>query len=108
MAGKTVRARWTPEARSVALRQVEAGQSIEDAALSLGIASSTLRKWLRLSHEDQVVDSISQPKGKTFEQREIAHLRAEVARLKAECDVARRAARYFAQYAHRGLLCSTK
>ncbi len=100
MLGKQVRAQYTQEFRQEAVRQVKAGESIAAVGKMLGVPKATLGKWVRQSDTDggaaQKATSVRP------EQMELARLRAENARLRMECDIAKKAAAYFAQDTLRG------
>jgi transposase len=91
MKGKQVRAQYTREFKLEAVRQVRAGQAIGVVAKVLGIPKASLGNWVRaeakgelsgVTGDDKVVKVSS-------EQMEIARLRAEVARLRMERDIAK-------------------
>ncbi len=100
---KLTRAKYTPEFKREAVRQVKAGRSISVVARTLGMPKASLSNWVRA--EARGVTLRTAVEGKTAstapsitpEQAEIARLRAEVARLKMERDIAKKAAAYFAQ-----------
>jgi transposase len=74
----------------------ERGVSVAQASRDLGVHQTVLRKWAR----DVVEDSVSAFPGHGQmkpEQQEIARLRKEVAKLKAERDILKKAAAYFAK-----------
>ncbi len=81
------------------MRQVKAGQSAAVVAKVLGIPKASLTNWVRQAARGQLsqVADGSKPAQVTPEQMEIARLRAEVARLRMERDIAKKAAAYFAQ-----------
>ena len=101
MLGKQVRAQYTQEFRQEAVRQVKAGESIAAVGKMLGVPKATLGKWVRQS--DTGDGSAAQKASSvTPEQMELARLRAENARLRMECDIAKKAAAYFGQDTLRG------
>lgn len=100
MADRQVRGKYTLEYKLEAVRQVKAGQSIAVVAKVLGIPSSSVANWVRLDAKGDLTGAgkpTNMAATVTPEQMEIAKLRAEVARLKMERDIAKKAAAYFAQ-----------
>lgn len=97
---KQRRARYTAEFKQEAVRQVKAGRSAAEVARTLGVPKASLSNWVRAEAQGRTAGTAG---GKaaaqvvTPEQAEIARLRAEVARLKMERDIAKKAAAYFAQ-----------
>ena len=98
MVGKQVRGRYTQEYKSEAVRQVQAGQSLSVTAQVLGIPKATLGNWVRLAAQGRLASAGEGHKQPvvTPEQMEMTRLRAEVARLTMERDIAKKAAAYFA------------
>lgn len=92
---KTKRARYTLEFKQEAVRLVEGGQSIAAVAKVLGIAEQTLHNWVKA----HAAGELKEPSGKgvSVEQMEISRLRAELARVKMERDILKKAAAYFAK-----------
>jgi transposase len=74
----------------------ERGVSVVQAASDLDVAESVLRRWIRDATADprQAFPGHGQMKP---EQQEIDRLRREVAKLKAERDILKKAAAYFAR-----------
>lgn len=72
------------------------GVSVAQAARDLGIHANVLRKWLRDVQLDPVHAFPGQGQMKP-EQAEIARLKKEVAKLKMERDILKKAAAYFAR-----------
>jgi transposase len=74
----------------------ERGVSVAQASRDLGVVESVLRRWLREEGMDpqQAFPGNGQVKP---EQQEIIQLRREVAKLKAERDILKKAAAYFAR-----------
>lgn len=87
---------YTYEYKLEAARLVESGQSIAQAARSLGVPEQTLWRWV----QDQKAGKLK-PNGRgsklTTEQVEIRQLRAELARIKMERDILGKATAYFAK-----------
>ena len=69
-------------------RSVNSGQSIAVTAKVLGIPKASLSNWVRLSTKGMLSGAGDKPVAVTAEQMELARLRAEVARLRMECQVA--------------------
>ena len=74
----------------------ERGLAVAQAARDLDLAESVLRRWAREGEADpqQAFPGHGQVKP---EQQELMQLRREVARLKAERDILKKAAAYFAR-----------
>jgi len=90
------RGRYTLEFKQEAVRFVESGQSIAEAARSLGVVEQTLSNWVKAQHEGKLKE-VSGKAGVTAEQMEISRLRAELARVKMERDILGKATAYFAK-----------
>ena len=108
MSDKQVRGKYTQEYKLEAVRQVKAGQSIAVTAKVLGIPKASLSNWVRLSAKGVLSGAGDKSVAVTAEQMELARLRAEVARLRMERDIAKKAAAYFAQDTLRGTPGYTK
>ena len=108
MSDKQVRGKYTQEYKLEAVRQVKAGQSIAVTAKILGIPKASLSNWVRLSAKGVLSGAGDKSVAVTAEQMELARLRAEVARLRMERDIAKKAAAYFAQDTLRGTPGFTK
>ena len=110
MSDRQVRAQYTQEFKLEAVRQVRAGQAISVVAKVLGIPKASLGNWVRQSARGELDGAGSGDKAAKVspEQMEIARLRAEVARLRMERDIAKKAAAYFAQDTLRGTPGFTK
>jgi transposase len=91
------RRKFTREFKLEAVRLIkDRGVSIAQASRDLSVHANVLRKWVReLSADpDQAFPGHGQMKP---EQAEIARLKREVTRLKAERDILKKAAAYFAK-----------
>ena len=88
MSDKQVRGKYTQEYKLEAVRQVKAGQSIAVTAKVLGIPKASLSNWVRLSAKGVLSGAGDKSVAVTAEQMELARLRAEVARLRMERDIA--------------------
>jgi transposase len=101
---RATRAKYTLEFKQEAVRQVKAGRAASVVAKTLGMPKAGLTNWVRADLTGELGKSAD---GRptpviTPEQAEIARLRAEVARLKMERDIVKKAAAYFAQDALQG------
>ena len=92
MSEKQVRAQYTREFKLEAVRQVRAGQAIAVVAKVLGIPKASLGNWVRLSAKGELDGAGSADKVAKVSpgHMEIARLRAEVARLRMERDIAKK------------------
>ncbi len=92
---RSKRAAYTLEYKMEAVRLVQGGQSCTSAAKVLGIPKQTLDNWVRQSAKDKLTGAGT--KSVSVEQMELARLRAELARVKMERDILKKAAAYFAR-----------
>ena len=106
MVAKQVRAAYTQEFRLEAVRLVQSGQSQMQVCQTLGLPKASLGSWVRQVKAGTLklgAANGAASKVVTSEQMEISRLRAEVARLRMERDIAKKAAAYFAQDVLRGM-----
>jgi transposase-like protein len=89
------RARYTLEFKMEAVRLVKAGQETSVTARILGIPKQTLSNWVRRSDKGVLQGAGDRPV--SAEQMELARLRAELARVKMERDILKKATAYFAK-----------
>lgn len=89
------RARYTLEFKLEAVRLVKAGQEASVTAKVLGVPNQTLSNWLRLAKLGKLQGAGDKPV--SAEQMELARLRAELARVKMERDILKKATAYFAK-----------
>ena len=88
---------FTRECKLEAVKMVsERGVSVAQAARDLGLHENVLRKWVRDQKADPQHAFPGQGQMKP-EQAEIAALRKEVAKLKMERDILKKAAAWFAK-----------
>lgn len=87
---------YTYEFKLEAVRLVESGQSIAEAARSLGVVEQTLSHWLK-AHKAGKLTAQGRGSKLTAEQIELRQLRAELARVKMERDILGKAMAYFAK-----------
>jgi transposase-like protein len=89
------RARYTLEFKLEAVRLVKAGQEASVTARVLGMPKATLSNWVRASEKGELQGAGDKPV--SAEQMELARLRAELARVKMERDILKKATAYFAK-----------
>ena len=89
------RTRYTLEFKLGAVRLVKAGQEASVTARVLGIPKQTLNNWVRLAEKGELQGAGDRPS--SAEQMELAQLRAELARVKMERDILKKATAYFAK-----------
>ena len=78
-----------------AVRLVKAGQEASVTARVLGMPKQTLSNWVRLAEKGELQGAGERPV--SAEQMELARLRAELARVKMERDILKKATAYFAK-----------
>lgn len=92
---KLPRASYTTEFKLAAVQLVEAGRKPAEVCRELGVIEQTLHNWLKAHREGRL--GHHQAKPLTPDQMELSRLRAEVARLKMEAEILKKAAAYFAK-----------
>ncbi len=83
------RASYTQEYKLESVRLVQAGQSCAATAKVLGMPSQTLENWVRQAAKGQLACAGVKPV--SAEQMELARLRSELARVKMERDILKKA-----------------
>lgn len=86
---------YTTEFKELAVKRVKEGESIAAVAKELGLGDQTLRNWVKAAAAGKLKGAGS--KVVTPEEMELSRLRAEVARLKRENEIIKKAAAYFAR-----------
>ena len=89
------RSRYTLEFKLEAVRLVKGGQDVGVTAKVLGMPKQTLGNWVRLSEKGELQGAGDKPV--SAEQMELARLRAELARVKMERDILKKATASFAK-----------
>jgi len=92
---KSKRARYTLEFKIEAVRLVRGGQSVAAVSQVLGVASQTLHNWVKAEAGGLLKGTAAKPESP--EQMEISRLRWELARVKMELDILKKATAYFAK-----------
>ena len=92
------RRQFSAEYKREAVRLVEAGRSVLDVARSLGVRADMLRKWRRQVTESPDIAEAFPGHGKLASQdEEVRRLRREVAILREEREVLKKATAFFAR-----------
>jgi transposase len=90
------RVAYTLEFKLEALRRVRSGEPVRRVAREIGVPEQSIRNWVKAQAEGKL-GMAENGKPITPEQMEISRLRAEVARLKMEMEIVKKAAAYFAK-----------
>jgi transposase len=93
---KIPRKAYTLEFKQEAVRLVESGQRVSEAARSLGVVEQTLWNWVK-AHRSGKLRGSGRSVELTAEQMEIRRLRAELARVTMERDILGKATAFFAK-----------
>ena len=89
---------FTKEFKEEAVKMVtEGGLTIPEVGRRLSVPKSTLAHWVKIAKEGSLSDTGKKQRLVTGEQMELARLRREVAELKMERDILKKAAAYFAK-----------
>jgi transposase len=95
--------KYTKEFREEAVKLVTVhGHSIDDAALRISVPKSTLANWVRAHNAGQLSQIGKNYKVKSESELEIARLKRELAEVKMERDVLKKATVYFVKESQRG------
>jgi transposase-like protein len=89
------RASYTLEFKLEAVRLIQGGQACSVTAKVLDIPKQTLENWVRLAAKGKLTGAGAKPV--SAEQMELARLRAELARVKMERDILKKATAFFAR-----------
>lgn len=87
---------YTLEFKLEALRRVRGGEPVRRVAREIGVPEQSIRNWVKAQTEGKL-GAATKGKPITPEQMEIMRLRAEVARLRMEMEIVKKAAAYFAR-----------
>lgn len=94
---------YTKEFKEEAVKMVtEARLSVPEVARRVSVSKSTIAYWVKLAKEGTLSNDGKQ-RPVTAEQMEVARLRREVAELRMERDILKKAAAYFAKESLRGM-----
>jgi transposase len=89
------RGQYTTEFKLEAVRLIKGGQEAAVTARVLNVPKQTLSNWVRLAAKGKLQGAGDRPV--SAEQMELARLRAELARVKMERDILKKATAYFAK-----------
>ena len=87
---------YTLEFKQEAVRLVESGQRVSEAARTVGVIEQTLANWVRAQRAGKLRGS-GRSTELSAEQMEIRRLRAELARVTMERDILGKATAFFAK-----------
>ena len=93
---KIPRVTYTLEFKLEALRRVRGGEPVRRVAREIGVPEQSIRNWVKAQAGGKL-GMAENGKPITPEQMEISRLRAEVARLRMETEILKKAAAYFAR-----------
>lgn len=95
--------KYTKEFRQEAVRLVkEGGMSVLEAGRRMSIAPSTLSHWVKAEKEGKLEEVGKNHRQLNDKEIELAQLKRELAELKMERDILKKAAAYFAKESQRG------
>ena len=86
---------YTAEFKELAVKRVKDGESITTVVKELGLGDQTLRNWVKAAAQGKRKGAGSRVV--TPEAMELSRLRTEIARLKRENEIIKKAAAYFAR-----------
>ncbi len=90
------RVAYTLEFKLEALRRVRGGEAVRKVAREIGVPEQSIRNWVK-ARTDGKLGTTENGRPITPEQMEISRLRAEMARMKMELEIVKKAAAYFAR-----------
>lgn len=89
---------YTKELREEAVKLIaEGGLSIPEVGRRLSVAASTLRYWVKANKEGKLKDVGKQQRPLTEVEMELARVKRELAEVRMERDLLKKAAAYFAK-----------
>jgi transposase len=92
------RGKFTREFKEEAVRMVtEGGLTIPEVGRRLSIPKSTLGYWVEIAKEGRLSGTSKKQTPVTEDEMEVARLKREIAELKMERDILKKAAAYFAK-----------
>ena len=95
--------KYTKEFREEAVKLVvQGGLSVLEASRRLSLSPTTLNNWVKAFRAGKLGDVGKGQRPLTEIEMELAHLRRELAEVKMERDILKKAAAYFAKESQRG------
>jgi len=95
---KIPKVRFTEEFKEEAAKMVvEGGLSVSKVATRLSIPTSTLAYWVKLAKAGKLSNNFKRYTKVNKEEMGIMRLKRELAEVKMECDILKKAAAYFAK-----------
>ena len=92
------RAIYTKELRAEAVKLVtEGGLSIPEVGRRLSVSPSTMRYWIKANREGKLKEIGKQQRPLTEVEMELARIKRELAQVRIERDILKKAAAYFAK-----------
>lgn len=92
---KIPRKLYTAEFKELTVKRIKDGQTYAAVAKDLQVVEKTLRNWVKAEQAGKLVGAGTLQVSP--EAMELSRLRAEVARLKRECEILKKATAYFAK-----------
>jgi transposase len=90
--------KYTDEFRQAAVKQVvDGGRAVRQVARSLEMSAGTLGNWVARANKGEALSKLPLGKPLSELEAEVSRLRQEVARLKIEKEILKKAAAYFAK-----------
>ena len=90
--------KYTDEFRQAAVKQVvDGGRAIRQVARSLEMSAGTLGNWVAKANKGEALSKLPSGKPLSELEAEVSRLRQEVARLRIEKEILKKAAAYFAK-----------
>ena len=90
--------KYTKEFREEAVKLIKEGElSANEAGRRLSVASSTIAYWVKMNKNGKLVDVGKQQRPQTDIEIELARVKRELAEVKMERDILKKAAAYFAK-----------
>ena len=86
---------YTTEFKELAVKRVQGGEGIAKMARELGLVEQTLRNWVKAAKNGKL--NPPGTKAVTPEQMELSRVRADLARLRMENEILKKATAYFAK-----------
>ena len=96
------RGRYTLEFRLEAVKRVKGGLSAYEVGRRLNVPDATISNWMRAYKAGKLGEVGKGQHVLTETEMELSRLRRELAQVKMECDILKKAAAYFAKESQKG------